>query len=285
MQQPWLFVTLGIGGIAVMIASLFVLAYSNAVANLGGHRVYARMGARSATLAWMAVFAALAESGALANVDKKPPALLMAFVMFVVVGLVLGSSRVGDTFVRGMPLWVIVAAQGFRLPLAVLMYRGAQEGLLPDELTYGGYNFDAVAGMSALIVAFYARKGQVSRRLLFVWNVAASMLLAGFLGLLVASSPLVQAFGDAPHRVSTFITKFPFVWLGSVVITSAVFGHVVMFRSLSASQASSSPLSSEAPSSPQPSSEPPSGARPSALPPSSARPSRPGSSSRSRRGR
>ena len=49
-MQASLFVTIGIGALAVIVASGFVLAYSIAVERTGGHRVYARMGARAAVL-------------------------------------------------------------------------------------------------------------------------------------------------------------------------------------------------------------------------------------------
>src|ERR1700712_5112372 len=108
-----LLVTVGIGGLAVLVASGFVFAYASAVGRTGGNRTYARMGARTAMLAWMAMFAVLAESGTLSNFERRPPPLLMAMLMFVVSGLVLGVSRVGTTLVRGLPLAWLIAAQGF----------------------------------------------------------------------------------------------------------------------------------------------------------------------------
>ncbi|MDB4985755.1 MAG: hypothetical protein JWN04_933 [Myxococcaceae bacterium] len=243
-----LFVTIGIGGLAVLVASAFVFAYASAVGRTGGNRTYARMGARTALLAWMTMFAVLAESGKLADFDRRPPPLLMAIAMFVASGLVLGYSRIGTTFVRGLPLVWIIAAQGFRLPLEIVMHQAAREGVMPMEMSYAGYNFDILTGVSALVLAFYVKKGRASERLIYAWNTAGSILLGVVVSIALLASPMIRAFGDAPQHVNTWIAYFPFVWLGAVLVAAAVFGHVITFRILSASRASaSSPPPSWAP--------------------------------------
>lgn len=246
-----LFVTVGIGGLSVLVASGFVMAYASAVGRTGGNRTYARMGARTGVLAWMALFAALAESGTLAQFERRPPPLMMAMVMFVVSGLVLGVSRVGTTFVRGLPLAWLIAAQGFRLPLELVMHQAAREGVMPVEMSFAGYNFDIVTGASALVLAWYAHKGRASTRLIFAWNVLGSVLLFVIVTVAVLASPMIRAFGDQPAHVNSWIAHFPFIWLGTVLVASAVFGHVLIFRALHAAgrpaslgQSASSPPSS-----------------------------------------
>lgn len=231
-----LFVTVGIGGLAVLVASGFVMAYASAVGRTGGNRTYARMGARTAMLAWMAMFAALAESGMLAQFERKPPPLMMAMIMFVVSGLTLGFSRVGTTFVRGLPLSWLIAAQGFRLPLEIVMHRAALEGVMPVEMSYAGYNFDIVTGASALVLAWYVHQGRASARVIFAWNVLGSVLLGVIVTIAVLASPMIRAFGDAPEHVNSWVAHFPFIWLGTVLVASAVFGHVLIFRSLHATR-------------------------------------------------
>jgi hypothetical protein len=231
-MQASLFVTLGIGGLAVIVASGFVLAYSVAVERTGGNRVYARMGARALVLAWMALFAALAESGKLSRFDVRPPPLAMAMASFVVSGVVLGLSRVGTSFARALPIAWLVAAQSFRLPLEIVMHQAAREGVMPVEMSFTGYNFDIVTGASALVVGWLAYKGRASDRLVFAWNVMGSVLLAIVVTVAVLASPMIRAFGDEPTHVNSFIAHFPFIWLGTVLVASAAFGHVVIFRAL-----------------------------------------------------
>jgi hypothetical protein len=236
-----LFVTIGIGGLAALVASGFVLAYAIAVERTGGDARRARLRARTLVLSWMALFAVLAEAGVLARFDLRPAPLALAMATFVLSGLLLGSSPVGATFVRGLPLAWLVGAQGFRLPLELVMHQAAREGVMPVEMSFEGYNFDIATGASALLVAWLAGKGRASRGLIFVWNLLGSMLLATIVTVAVLASPMIQAFGAAPAHVNSWVAHFPFIWLGTVLVASAAFGHVVIFRALRASRPASVP--------------------------------------------
>jgi hypothetical protein len=245
-------VTVGIGGLAVLVASGFVILYSIAVERLGGRRIIARMSARTAVLAWMAAFAALAESGKLARFDMKPPPLGVLMIAVLALGLALGFSKVGDTFMKGLPLSWLVLAQGFRLPLELVMHRAALEGVMPVEMSFAGYNFDILTGASALIVGALALKGKASRALLFGWNIVGSLLLTTIIVVAVLASPILHAFGEDPAHVNSWIAYFPFVWLPAVLVSAAIFFHVVIFRALRAWSPSSLPPSSQLASSSRP---------------------------------
>jgi hypothetical protein len=227
-----MFVTIGIGGLAALVASGFVLAYAVAVSRTGGEPNGARRRARSLLLAWMVLFAVLAEKGVLARFDVRPPPLALAMIAFVASGLMLGLSPVGKTFARGLPIAWLVLAQAFRFPLELVMHQAALEGVMPNEMSFTGYNFDIVTGISALPIAWLAWKGRAPRALLYAWNVLGSVLLATIVTVAVLASPMVRAFGDDPRHINSWIAHFPFIWLGTVLVASAVFGHVVIFRAL-----------------------------------------------------
>lgn len=231
MRASW-FVTLGIGGLAVIVASAFVLAYALAAGSSGGSAARARMRARSTMLLWMGLFALLAEKGVLARFDARPPPLALAMATFVIAGIALGLSRVGEQFARGVPLGWLVGAQAFRLPLELVMHQAARERVMPLEMSYEGYNFDIVTGASALVVAWLVASGRASRSLVLAWNVLGSVLLTVIVTVAVLASPMIRAFGDDPAHVNTWVAYFPFVWLGAVLVPSAAFGHVVIFRAL-----------------------------------------------------
>ncbi|HYJ10688.1 MAG TPA: hypothetical protein VEX18_16815, partial [Polyangiaceae bacterium] len=126
----------------------------------------------------------------------------------------------------------LVAAQSFRLPLELVMHQAAREGVMPVEMSFTGYNFDIVTGASALIVAWLEYKGRASDRLVFAWNVLGSVLLTVIVTVAVLASPMIRAFGDDPAHINSWVAHFPFIWLGTVLVASAAFGHVVIFRAL-----------------------------------------------------
>ncbi|HEX5659924.1 MAG TPA: hypothetical protein VFX59_22165 [Polyangiales bacterium] len=269
MQASWL-VTFGIGGLAVVVASLMVLLYSIAVERLGGRRLIARMQARSALLGWMTVFATLAEAGVLGRFDAKPPPLGLALLVILAVSVALALSKVGATFARGLPIAWLVLLQSFRLPLEWVLHRAAQEGVMPVEMSYHGYNFDVLTGVTALIVGALALRGKAPRALLYAWNVLGSVLLAVIVTVAVLAAPMFHFFGEDPAHVNSWIARLPFIWLPAVLVATALFGHIVIFRALCAS-------SSPAPASSPPPSSPPVSAAPSPEPPPSPESPDPGS--------
>jgi hypothetical protein len=178
----------------------------------------------------------------LARADLRPPPFAVLISSCLALALGLALSPVGDRFARGLPLAWLVLAQAFRLPLECVMHEAAREGTMPVEMSFAGYNFDIVTGASACLVGpwLHWRRGGLAHPraglwLVWIWNLVGSVLLAIIVGLAVAASPVVRAFGDDPAHVNTWVAHFPFVWLPAVLVVAALFGHVVVFRALSRS--------------------------------------------------
>jgi hypothetical protein len=177
----------------------------------------------------MGLLALAALSGILARFDLKPPPLMAAAVASVALGVGLGLSPLGAEL-AGLPLWVLVGWQSFRLPLELIMHEAALEGLMPNVMSFSGKNFDILSGLSALILAICVRHFRVPRSVVAAWNVMASALLLVIIVIAVAATPLVRAFGDS--ELNTWVAYFPYVWLPGVMVLSAAMGHVVITRRL-----------------------------------------------------
>ncbi len=91
--------------------------------------------------------------------DLMPPPLVLLFVGSIGTGVLLGRSALMGALVRRFPLWILVLAQGFRLPLEILMHQAAEENVLPTAMSFEGYSFDVVTGTSAILVALALRAG------------------------------------------------------------------------------------------------------------------------------
>ncbi|MFN7143787.1 MAG: hypothetical protein ACK4YP_08440, partial [Myxococcota bacterium] len=205
---------------------LFFVAVS--VAGRGGSGRAGRFAAVG-TAAWMALAGALAYAGVLADFDARPPPMAFLFLGTFAIGMVVGLSRVGASLARAFPLWALVLVQGFRFPLELLMHEAAAEGTMPDAMTWTGWNYDVLTGLTALVVAPLLFAG-APRALAWAWNVLGILTLAGITVVAFLASPMVGAFG--PDQRNTWVTTFPFVWLPTVLVASAVAGHVIVTRRL-----------------------------------------------------
>ncbi|HYR29804.1 MAG TPA: hypothetical protein VEU30_15145 [Thermoanaerobaculia bacterium] len=175
---------------------------------------------------WLAVTYVLASSGAL-RFDSRPPTIVLLILIANIGAAVFALSRVGARVAESVPLAALAALQSFRLPLELVMHRAAEEGVMPPQMSYGGYNFDIVTGALAIVVAFLARH----RAIAWAWNILGTLLLTAIVVISVISSPLpLRAFHNEPANV--WVTQPPFVWLVAVLVPIALAGHILVFRAL-----------------------------------------------------
>jgi hypothetical protein len=179
---------------------------------------------------WMTATWRAAESGVLRLWDATPPPFAVLVVGILGVTAVLACTAYGRRLALGLPLWVLIGIQGFRLPLELAMHAMYERGVMPEQMSYSGRNFDIVTGITALMVAWLVRSGRVGRRVVLAWNVLGLLLVLNVVTVGILSTPRFRLFGD--DRVNVFITYPPFVWLPAVMVLAALAGHLIVFRAV-----------------------------------------------------
>lgn len=182
---------------------------------------------------WLLLTWTIAASGILARFSLRPPPMVFMFVVVLASAAVIAFGEYGRRFAQGLPFWILVAGQGFRLPLELLMHQAAHEGVMPIQMSYAGWNFDIVTGATAIPLAWLLARGTpYGRALTAAWNLMGLLLLANILTIAMVSTPIVAAFG--PERLNTWVAYPPFVWLPTVMVVCALAGHLIIFRKLQA---------------------------------------------------
>lgn len=179
--------------------------------------------------------------GILARFDATPP-YMMRFLLACVIGTVLmGSlSRYGARLAYGLPVAAIVGFQAFRIMVEFPLHEFYREGLAPVQITYLGRNFDIITGITAIPVAWLAARGKASRPLLLAWNCLGLGLLANVVTVAVLSMPgPLRLFMNEPS--TRLVAELPYVFVPAVFVTTALFGHVLLFRRLFGSRRSERP--------------------------------------------
>ncbi len=179
---------------------------------------------------WMTATWRAAESGVLRLWDATPPPFALLVVGILGVTAVLACTAYGRRLALGLPLWVLIGIQGFRLPLELAMHAMYERGVMPEQMSYSGRNFDIVTGITALMVAWLVFSGRVGRRVVLTWNVLGLLLVLNVVTVGILSTPRFRLFGD--DRVNVFITYPPFVWLPAVMVLAALAGHLIVFRAV-----------------------------------------------------
>jgi hypothetical protein len=179
---------------------------------------------------WMAATWALAESGVLRNWDQTPPPFGLFILSIGLLAVGIAFSGFGRRLAVFVPLSALVAVQAFRLPLELAMHAMYERGIMPEQMSYSGRNFDIVTGTTAIIVAALVAAGRGGGRLVAVWNVLGLALVLNVVIVAILSTPTFRYFGD--DRLNVWVTYTPFVWLPAVMVLAAFAGHLLIFRAL-----------------------------------------------------
>ena len=217
---------------AVIVVAAIVLLGRAALAS-GDSIIDARALQRRFTIwsaAWISVVSAASYAGLL--LPRRGPPLPFALMVAGVIlcGILLARSRFGDRFARGLPLGLLVGFQAFRLPLELAMHRAYTKGVMPEQMSYSGRNFDIVTGITALLLGIALMSTRVPRAVIQVWNVLGLVLLVNIVTVAIMSAPMFAYFG--PDRLNVFVMKMPYTLLPAVMVLAAWAGHLIIFRAL-----------------------------------------------------
>jgi hypothetical protein len=225
-QSASTLVTTGFIVLPLVVAASFVLG----VRRSGNDR---RTGfAIGATAAWLALTWGAAASGVLSRFDATPPPFAAFLVTVVALGPLIALSPLGGALVRRTSLALLVGVQAFRFPLELVMHQAYEEGVMPGQMSYSGWNFDILTGIGAAVLGVALWRWRVPRGVVLAWNVGGLALLVNVVTIAVLSTPLFRMFGEA--RLNTFVAYPPFVWLPAVLVLAAWAGHLLVFRKLRA---------------------------------------------------
>jgi cytochrome bd-type quinol oxidase subunit 1 len=216
----------GIGGLAALVALAWVRLFAR-----GDRWRSPRL--LAIVLVLLGGSALAATSGWLARFDRQPPPMAILIAGVFLLPIVAGISPFGRSAAAELSVVSLVGFQSFRLPLELLMHHAAERGIMPVQLSYGGYNYDIVTGATALLLFVLLRRGvRVPRAAIWAWNLGGLLCLGAIAAIAIATSPMVRAFGDQPANVNTWVLFFPYVWLPVGLVTAALLGHIVLTRRL-----------------------------------------------------
>jgi hypothetical protein len=209
-------------GLALAIASVFVFA----VHRTGTARQ--TITAAIATVAWLGITFALARAGLL-GFSTTPPTMMVLIAVALVMAIGVGTSRLGRQIATGIPIAALVGVQAFRFPLELMLHQAYNEGLMPIQMSFSGFNFDILTGLSAIAVALVLVRRPRSLTLVRIWNTAGVVLLVNILTIALLSAPSpFRAFHNEPANV--WVEQAPWVWLPTVYVFAAITGHILVYR-------------------------------------------------------
>lgn len=183
-------------------------------------------------LVWTSLVAALGISGFYQKVGTFPPRFIFLLAPTAIFVFSLFLFKKSRNFMDTLSLKWLTLLHIIRIPVEIVLYYIFLEGLIPELMTFDGYNFDIISGLTAPILYYLVFVKKVwSRKALFIWNFLALILLLNILTIAVLSAPTpFQKLAFEQPNIG--VTYFPFVWLPAVVVPIVLFSHLASIRQL-----------------------------------------------------
>ncbi len=177
------------------------------------------------SLAWLSLICSITFTGILA--ENPMPGLMIFMAGIMIVSTLFALSTVGKKLSITIPIYLLVAFQGFRLPLELVLHSWSEQGTIPTTMTWTGSNFDIISGIAALLFIPMVKKNE---KMAWIPNIIGFALLMNVIRVAILSSPLPFAWQvEPPLQLALY---FPYVLIVPVCVGGALIAHIVLTRAL-----------------------------------------------------
>jgi len=184
-------------------------------------------------LLWLAFLAALARFRFFENFYVLPPRIGVAVLPPVILIIVLMLSKpFAQKVLQFIPRKWLVLIQSYRIVVELILWIGFIGGFVPYQMTFEGFNYDIIVGITAILAgtAFFI-KGRYRRFEVFIWNVSGIALLINIVAISFLSAPSpFRVFMNEP--ANTFVAYYPFIWIPGFVVPFALAMHLFSIKQI-----------------------------------------------------
>jgi hypothetical protein len=184
---------------------------------------------------WLVIISILSSLQFFNDFSTLPPKFtIVVIVPLIVILWATSTPQTREILVHIAPHHILYL-QSFRIFVELLLWMLFIDGILPFQMTFEGYNFDILAGLTGPIIGLSIRRN-ASPALLYVWNTLGLALLINIVSIAILSTPVpFRVFMNEP--ANTIVTQFPVVWLPGILVPLAYTLHILSIRQASALKA------------------------------------------------
>lgn len=175
-------------------------------------------------IVWSLLQAMLAYKGFYQDIEAFPPRF--AYVLIPAMGLIIYGllPKQQKWFIEHRNSHWSHFLHCVRLPVEIVLFQLYVYNSIPQMMTFEGWNFDIIMGITAPIVTYFICTQKINRKALIAWNGVGLMLILTILliGILSSELPFQQFAFDQPNRA---INYFPFILLPATIVPIVIWTH------------------------------------------------------------
>jgi hypothetical protein len=186
---------------------------------------------------WLVLLAILSLAGFFRDFSTLPPRPVLAIILPAIALIVLSFRKKAIQLLQATPPHWLVVMQAFRIAVELQLWMAFMRGLLPEQMTFSGRNFDILSGVLGLVAGWLMWKFKPYwKPIAIIYNIIGLGLLLNILVIAVLSMPTpFRHFLDQP--ANTIVAEFPFIYLPGVLVVLAIGLHVFSLRQVFTRQA------------------------------------------------
>ncbi len=176
--------------------------------------------------AWQIIPGALS----LAGIFTKKPLLFPAAIIVTVFITVYCLKKINR---QQLSVRLLLSIHVLRIPVELTLYQLYLQNKVPKLMTYSGWNFDILVGITALLLLLYMffTNQKLHRRFFLIWNIAGLLFLLFIVSLAILSSPLpIQLF--AFNQPNVGVLQFPYSFLPTCVVPVVLMSHLLLINTI-----------------------------------------------------
>jgi hypothetical protein len=182
-------------------------------------------------IAWAAAVTAWSGSGIMSDFTIFPFNFMPVLIVPLVVILVTTFSGKMTDVLSHVPAHHIIRLQTFRFFVEMMLWLLFIGNQLPVQMTFEGYNFDIVAGITSAGVAWMVSRRMANRSFIIGWNIFCLLLLINIVTIAILSTPTpVRVFMNDPANY--IVAVFPISFLPGFLVPLAYMLHFFSLRQL-----------------------------------------------------
>jgi predicted anti-sigma-YlaC factor YlaD len=180
---------------------------------------------------WILCNGLLAATGFYA-INGLPPRPVVAALIGAAGLVYFSTTSTGRLVLRATPLHTLIYLQAFRVAVEILLWLACRKGLLPQQMTFEGRNWDILTGMLAIPAGFIIQQStSLKKPVAIAFNIVGLALLVNVLAVAVLSMPTpIRYFNEGPSLA--IVAGFPFIYLPTVLVVAALAAHIISLRQL-----------------------------------------------------
>lgn len=181
---------------------------------------------------WLIILSVASLSGFSNDFSSMPPRPFFFIVIPAIVLVFISKSKTTAEILSEIPPARLLQLQCFRIPVELLLWCLFLGHVIPIQMTFEGYNWDILVGITGPIMAILCfGNNRIRKPLAIIWNIGGLILLANIVTIAVLSMPTpLRMFMNEP--VNTEVAMFPVIFLPTILVPMAYYLHILSIKQL-----------------------------------------------------